>query len=447
MSVHRWITLMLILFICGCSREYLVWYGHSPNRLYRVEVIERNNRQQIKMGETLSQPYLGVALKTIVFSEDSRRFAYAAKTDEGWIVITDGEHSRPWTGIGEVLFGPKQQLVYVASDLGAWHVVVDGVPSVSFEAVMQGSLTFSPDGYHIAYVVAEGDQSRVVIDGKLGFLYESVAALRFSPDSQQIAYIVRNGLHQYIALDDKLLGPFNQIADFTIGRNGRLGILVRDHDGWRTVIDGQEGEVFDNLSSIQFSRNGQYAYAAERDNSWVVIQNGMHSPVYDSVKQLTFAEETLFYEASLGDDTCIVTNNIRGPLLKWVGRLIVSSDGLHVAYLGQPCEGSISVFHNTTVDAVPNAVSGSLVLSDDNQHWACLAQNEIDGHLDIVIDGQFRYPFDLEEMMALIMLTPDASSTQHEKMLRRWVKAELEHYYAKAALTQSSKMSKNSTQK
>ena len=445
MSIFRWMTLILVLVLCGCSKEYLVWYGHSPDRLHRVEVIEKDKRQQIKMGETLSQPYLGVALKTIVFSEDSRHFAYAAMTDEGWIVITDGEHSRPWTGIGEVLFGPKQQLVYVASDLGGWHVVVDGVPSVSFEAVMQGSLTFSPDGYHLAYVVAVGNQFRVVIDGKLGFLYESVAALRFSPDSEQIAYIVRNGLHQYIALDDKLLGPFNQIADFTIGRNGRLGILVRDHDGWRTVIDGQEGEVFDNLSSIQFSRNGQYAYAAERDNSWVVIQNSTHSPIYDSVKQLTFAKETLFYEASLGDDTCIVTNNIRGPLLKWVGRLIVSPDGLHIAYLGQPCGGNISVFHNATVHAVPNALNGTLVLSDDYQHWACLVQDEIDGTIDIIIDGQLRYPFDLEEMMALIMLIPDASSAQHEKILRRWVKAELKAYYVKKGSAQSPETSKKFT--
>ncbi len=80
-------------------------------------------------------------------------------------------------------------------------------------------------------------------------------------------------------------------------------------------------------------------------------------------------------------------------------------------------------------------------------HWACLVQNEIDGGIDIVVDGQFRYPFDLEEMMALIMLTPDALSFQHEKMIRRWVKAKLEHYYAKAASTQSSEKSKNSTQK
>ena len=41
------------------------------------------------------------------------------------------------------------------------------------------------------------------------------------------------------------------------------------------------------------------------------------------------------------------------------------------------------------------------------------------------------------------MLTPDASGSQHEKMIRRWIKAELERYYTKAASTQLSTMSKH----
>ena len=423
MFIFRWITFIILLLICGCSKEYLVWYGHSPNRLHRVEVVENNNRQQVKIGETLSQPYVGVALQTIVFSDDSQSFAYAAETKDGWFVITDGTQSRCWTGIGEVMYGPKQRFVYVAYDSNGWYVVLDGVPSDSFEAVMQGSLTFSPNGKHLAYVVASGNQFRVVIDGELGFIYESIAALRFCPDSETLVYIVRERRQEYIAMDKELIGPFNQIADYTIGQNGKLGILVSDQDGWRVVIDGHKGQVFDNLGSIQFSKNGQYAYAAERDNKWHVIQNGTYSLEYDNVQQLTFAEEILFYKASLADDSFIVTNNIRGPLLKWIGRLIVSPDGLHTAYLGQPSQGSISVFHNATIHAVPNALSGSLVLSDDYQHWACLAQNETDGMIDIVINGHVVRPFDLEEMMALIMLTPDASSIQYEKMLRRRIKS------------------------
>ena len=447
MSIFRWITFLFLLLVCGCSKEYLVWYGHSPDRRQRVEVIEKDNRQQLKIDAILSQPYLGVALKTIVFSKDSQRFAYAAETDAGWIVVVDGAHSRPWVGIGEVLFGPGQQFVYAATDSEHWYVIRENAPSPPFEAIMRGSFTFSPRGDRIAFVVAEGDRFRVVVDGESGPLYNAIGTLRFGPRNERFAYVARIGDQQYLALGNKLLGPFDLLADFTLGPNDRLGMLARKGAGWRAVIDGQKSEVFDNLGSIHFSQGGQYAYAAERDGSWFIIRNGTRSLAYSSVGQLIFAGEQLFYEASWDGDTFVVADTIRGPSLKWVGRLIVSPDGLHLAYLGQPWRESTSVFHNGTVSAVPHAISGTLVLSNDYQHWACLAQNEVDGGIDIVIDGQFRSAFDLEEMMALIMLTPDASSIQHEKMLRYWVKAELERHYTKAASTQSSEMSKNSTRK
>ena len=362
-------------------------------------------------------------------------------------MVVDGVHSRPWTGIGEVLFGPGQQLVYVAADLERWQVVLEEIPSASFEAVMQGSLTFSPLGNHLAYVVVEGSKFCVVADGELSPLYDAIGMLRFGQEGKRLAYISRLGDQQYLALDDQLLGPFDLIADFTLGPNGRLGMLVRSDDGWQAVIDEQKGEIFDNLSSIQFSQGGQYAYAAERDDSWFIIRDGESSLAYSSVGQLTFAGESLFYEARVGNENFVVSDNICGPSLKWIGRLIVSPDGLHLAYLGQPWEGSVSIFRDNTVTPAPHSLSGTLVLSDDYQHWACLAQNEVDGGIDIVIDGQFRHPFDLEEMMALIMLNPDASSTQHEKMLRRWIKAELKAYYAKVASTELPEMFTNSTRK
>ena len=447
MSIFRWMTLLFFLIVCGCTKKYLVWYGHSPDRLRQVEVVEKDNRQQLKIDSTLSQPYSGVALETIIFSEDSQRFAYAAETDDGWIMVVDGVHSRPWTGIGEVLFGPGQQFVYVANDSAHWRVILENTPSPPFEAVMQGSLTFSPRGCRLAFVVVEGDKFRIVVDGEPGSLYDGIGTLRFGPDGERPAYVARKGSQQYLVLNGQLLGPFNLIADFTFGPNGRLGILVREDDGWQVVIDGKKGEAFDNLGSIQFSQGGQYAYAAELDDSWFIIQNGTRSLAYSSVGQLTFAGESLFYEARWGSDIFVVADTIRGPSLKQVGRLIVSPDGHHLAYLGHPSGGSVSVFHNGIVNAVPHALEGTLVLSDDYQHWACLAINEVREGIDIIIDGQFRIPFDLEEMMASIMLIPDASGTQHEKMLRRWVKAELEAYYKDVADTLPPKTFRNSIRK
>lgn len=426
MSATRWVIFSLALFLSACRTHYRVWYGHSPDRLHRVEVIEKSGRQQLQLDNQLPRHYLGIAVETITFSEDSQRLAYAAETDSGWVVVIDSVAGRPWSGIGEVVFGPDHQLAYVAEDSGRWRVILKGNPGPSFEAIMQGSLTFSAYGRCLAFAVAEGAGFRVVVDGVPSQLYEAVGALRFDADGERLAYaVIRNGRH-YLALDERLLGPFLSLADFTLGPNGRLGMLVRSQDGWRAMIDGRESEPFDNLGAIRFSQGGQYAYAAERDSSWFVVLNGEHHVGYASVGQLLFAREVLVYKARLAKDSFVVVDGTRGPSLQRVGRLTISADGGHLAYLGQPWGGSVSVFYDGTANAIPHGLDGSLVLSEDGRHWACLALNKTGGGIHIVIDGDFWRPFDLEEMTAWVMLNRHAPGAQHEKVLRRWVKAELE---------------------
>jgi hypothetical protein len=430
MLACRWFMLLLALLACGCRKQYQVWSGHSPDRLHWVEVVEKNGRQQLLVDGNPSPLYLGIALETVTFSEDSQRLAYAAETDAGWCVVVDGAHSRLWTGIGEVVFGPGQQLAYVAYDSERWRVILESAPSPSFEAVMEGSMTFSPDGCRLAYVVGEGDGFRVVVDRELSPLYEAIGGLRFSPDAQRLAYVARKGGKQYLALNDQLLGPFLALADFTLGPKGRVGMLVRGTDGWRAVVDGRESGAFDNLGRIHFSQGGQYAYAAEREGSWFIVRNGERSSAYTSVGQLLFAGESLVSQVRLGKDYFVVVDRTRGPSLKWVGRLTICCEGVHLAYLGRPWGGTLSVFHDDTVSAVPFALDGTLVLSDDGRRWACLAVNEASGRVDVVINGEFRRPFDLEEIVTLGMLTPEASSQNHAKKVRRWIKAELDASYA-----------------
>ena len=427
MSASRWVIFLIALLASACAMRYRVWYGHSPDRLRRVEVVEQGGHQQIHIDGEPQRRYRGVALETICFSEDSKHLAYAAKIDSGWVLVVDSVRSRPWSGIGEVQFGPDQRVAYVANDSGRWRVVFEGAPSPLFEAVMKGSLTFSPDGRRLAFVVAEGEGFRVVVDGEPGPLYQAIGALRFDPESKRLAYVAKREGQQYLSLNEKLLGPFLSLADFTLGPHGRLGMLARsDEEGWRAMIDGRAGEAFDNLDTIHFSQTGRHAYAAQIDSLWFVIREGERSPGYSSVGELIFARESLIYQARVGKDAFVVVDGIRGPALQQVGSLTTSPDGAHLAYLGQPWGGNISVFHDSAVHAAPHALDGTLVLNDDGRRWACLALNEARESIEVVINGEFRRPFDLKELTALVMSAPNAPNAQHAKKLRRWVKAEFE---------------------
>ena len=384
----------------------------------------------------MSEPYRGVALATIAFSNDSRRFAYAAETDSGWTVVVDGVPGRLWTGIGGVLFGPGGGLAYIASDSSGWHVVVDGRVSGPHEAVMRGSLSFSADGRRFAYVVAEGDRSRVMLDGSDEPWYDGIRMLRFGPDGH-LGYVGRRGTDFVVALEGRLFGPFEAVADYTIGPFGRLGMVVRKNGGWRALVDGTESEPFDNLGSIRFFGTRQFAYAAERDGSWIVVRNEGRGLPYDHLRKLTAGGESLFYEAGVGNHVFVVSDSAVGPLLEQVGHLNVGPDGGHVWYLGRPVGGVVSVFQDGEVASLaPEAVFGTLVVSDDGEHWAYLALSGEEGEAIIVMDDGRHVPVDLEEMMGRIVTDEYLTAAGYEDMMRAWVKAELVAYHGAGSIHQ-----------
>ena len=429
MSALRGLSALLAVLCIGCGRQYLVWYGHSPDRVRRVEVVERDSRQVVMVDSLTSEPYRGVALATIRFSDDSRHFAYAAETDSGWTVVRNGIPGRVWTGVGAVLFGPGGRLAYVASDSSAWRVIVDERVSGPYEAVMQGSLTFSPEGSQLAYVVAEGDKFGVVVDDRHQGWYDGVRMLRFGPDANLAGYVGRKGTEFFMVLGERSFGPFEMVADFSIGPAGRLGAVVRTNGQWRAWLDGTESEVFDNLGGICFFGSGQYAYSAERDGEWFVVRNGNRGRAYDRVKQLTVAGESVFYEAGAGDHAIVVADTSPGPRLEEVGRLNVSPDGGVVRYLGRPFGGIVSVFRDGVAERVaPGAIFGTLVVSGDGEHWAYLAASGDQGELEIVMDDGVRVPLDLEGMMGRVVIAGDLNMEGNEEMLRAWIKAELEAY-------------------
>ncbi len=428
MSTLRWLIPLLAVLCFGCGRHYLVSYGHSPDRLRRFEVVEQAGRQHVVLDSAMSEPYRGIALTTIAFSSDSRHFAYAAETDSGWTVVVDGVPGRFWTGVGGVHFGPGGRLAYVARDSSHWRVVVDGRVGGPHEAVMRGSLTFSSDGSRVAYVAAQGSRSRVVVDGAGEPWYDGIRMLRFGPDGR-LGYVGRKGTDFLVVLEKQLFGPFDAVADHTIGPSGRLGMVVRGNGGWRAIVDGTESEPFDNLGSISFFGTGRFAYAAERDGRWFVVRNGDRGPSYDAVRQLTARGESLFYEAGQGDHVFVVTDSAAGPLLEQVGRLNVGPDGNHVWYLGRPVGGITSAFRDGEVAGVaPEAVFGTLVVSDDGEHWAYLVLSGEQNGMAVVMDDGMRVPLDFEEMMGRIVV--DGLTVQgYEDMMRAWAKAELEVYH------------------
>jgi hypothetical protein len=72
-------------------------------------------------------------------------------------------------------------------------------------------------------------------------------------------------------------------------------------------------------------------------------------------------------------------------------------------------------------------VDGSLVLSDDERHWAAFAGTPAERDIRLYVDGvRTEARFDWEELIgALEVLPPERMEAEGERLLRQWAAAEL----------------------
>jgi hypothetical protein len=170
--------------------------------------------------------YDGIITGPPVFSPDSHHVAYTvahvARPGDSqpspepmtqWVVV-DGVEGKEYGGIGResLVFSPdSRRVAYVARRGGKELVVVDGVegneyggiqarpgfgPTPGVLGVLEGSLVFSPDSRHVAYLARRGDKQFLVVDGVEGKEYEgflSGSRLVFDSPTQLHALAFRGG--------------------------------------------------------------------------------------------------------------------------------------------------------------------------------------------------------------------------------------------------------------
>jgi hypothetical protein len=171
------------------GRTPLAFAPAGPTTLHS---IRRGERETLVIGGKEGPPMK--SFRSLVFSPDGSRHAYAAELDKDrWVVVVDGESFGPGGKLGPgderayeslgkrtPLFSPDgSRVAWVGVRETGWVAVVDGVESRPFDIVMRSTLDFSPDGAHVVYVAARGNDRMIVIDdfecvgGWTGFLAKS----------------------------------------------------------------------------------------------------------------------------------------------------------------------------------------------------------------------------------------------------------------------------------
>jgi hypothetical protein len=153
--------------------------------------------------------FIDMASNSLVFSPDSQRLAYSALSQSAHsgeqVQEEGGEHSH---------------------EDEKWCVVVDGEKQKDYSGTGQGTIVFSPDSQHIAYVAATATNWFVVCDGEEQKMYEGIGnAVIFSQDSKWLVYVGRTEGKSYVVVNANEGKPYDGIL---ISWGGRLEFASPD---------------------------------------------------------------------------------------------------------------------------------------------------------------------------------------------------------------------------
>ena len=173
----------------------------------------------------------------------------------------------------------KRRIQFVAiltiSTQSAWSQTgshaIDGVKGtinyqeeIMYKGISLGPICTSEDGDHFALVerTKEPSKMRVVVDGRVGTLYDNVTDLLLSRDGATASYVATTENSQQVVVNGLESKRWDAVANILRSRDDKhIAYSARTGDKWRIVLDGKEGPEFDHIFDSQFAPNAsRFAY-------------------------------------------------------------------------------------------------------------------------------------------------------------------------------------------
>jgi hypothetical protein len=239
--------------------------------------------------------YDGIA-NLVMFSSDSRRFAFRARRGRDSFVVVDGEEWKPFQKIETMKFSPDGRRFGFCAATGPGHrVVVDReMIGPEYRWIIANQFDFSPDGEHVAYAaIGHDDRARMVVDGSEidapAIQQHGEGGILFSPNSKRMAYCcITLGNYSFVVVDGRAERTFFGVVRgsyvFSPDSKHLAYDVAIDERSEAVVLDGEVLASFQEVweGTLSFSPDSRYlAYWAYRDGAWRIVVNREETKEYD----------------------------------------------------------------------------------------------------------------------------------------------------------------------
>lgn len=406
------------LALAGCRT--VVWYGHDPERVHRVEVVERLGRQRVVVDGVAGPAYDGVGVAGLAI--DARgRAVYAARRGGAWRVVRDGVEGEAWNGVAELaLSRGGEHLAYAGLRDAVWRVVVDGVPGPAFDGIFAGSLRIAPNGA-VVYAADRGGRRHGVRGDVVGLPSDGVAEVVLSEDGAHAGWLERRG-GEVRAVVDGVAGPaWEDARDLALARDGAPAYAARRGDAWWAVVGGRARGPHLEVRTLRVSPAGVAVYVARGEEGERVVAGERTSSAFHAVLEVvTDGGERVAWIARDGTAcVAVIDGTARGP---WdaAGGLSLGPGG-RWALVAAGVEGT-RVVHDRGEEVVGAALADTLVFAA-NGSWAVVAGDRTSGEMFVAVEGGRRVPVDAEEFAAAALRARENGQAL-PALLRAWTAAQ-----------------------
>ncbi len=278
----------------------------------------------------------------VLFSPNGKHFAYRVKEGNEFIVFDGLELKKySWAGRDMVFSSDSKQFAYTAGNAGKWFVVLNGREGEKYNEV--SSPVFSPDSKQSAYIVGTKYGKFAILNGRRGKLHDQIYGLTFSPDSKQLAYAVREGARtsSFVVLNDREGKRYDSVDErIVFSPDSKQLAYVAEENGKRfVVINGQEGKRYAYVNGhsskrIVFSSDSSQFFYIARDEGFneFLVLNGEEQR---TCKNIIFAPDGKSIFKMEDKRIYVVMNGQQIDLPKYSSNFIFSPDSTKFAYIAK----------------------------------------------------------------------------------------------------------------
>lgn len=324
------------------------WFVNQPAQL--AYAVSRPSGVAIIVGRIRGKTYPYINFSSVQTSDSHGHMAYIAQDGDKHFVVRNGQEVSHDNVVSRTLqLSPDgQHVAYVVATDGRWRVFVDNQEQQGPDFLISGrdaGPLFSADSRHFAYSGSQNTKCCVVLDGTPGALYDTVRCVTFSPDSQRIAYVAEAAGQYFL------------------------------------VIGGDRGPGYEQARRPVFSPDGQHICyeVMQEGRSFVALDRTLHGP-YFAVKPetITFSPDSARV-AFIGFDSTtefVVSGWQAGRGYQQINpySLCFSPDGQHLVYVGKRRGREFVVLDGVEGPAYTYILSQGLPKFVDNNTVKYLAQ-------------------------------------------------------------------------